>query len=187
MPEAELSLLFLRPLNELGLRYIVGGSVAAMLYGEPRFTNDLDVAVFLRYDDIARLAAAFASPDFYLPPRETIAAEIARPEQGMFNVIHIATGFKADIYTTGRDEFSAWAFRNARRMEFKGEVIVVAPPECVIVRKLEFLREGGSDKHLRDIRTMLKVSAEEIDRGELAGWIRLRGLQTEWERVTSRT
>jgi len=183
MPEAELSLLFLRPLNKLGVRYIVSGSVASMLYGEPRFTNDVDVVVFLRHDDIPRLMAAFPSPEFYLPPAEIIAAEIARPQSGQFNALHVATGFKADIYTTGRDEFNAWAFRNARKMEFKGELIVVAPPECVIVRKLEYYREGESDKHLRDIRSMLAVSGDQINWAELDEWIRVRGLEAEWKAV----
>ena len=183
MPEAELSLLFLRPLNKAGLRYILGGSVASMLYGEPRFTNDVDVVVFLRQEDIARLAEAFPPPEFYLPPAEIIAAEIARPEKGQFNAIHLPTGFKADIYTTGRDEFNAWAFRNARKMDFKGETIVVAPPECVIVRKLEYYRESGPEKHLRDIRTMLRVSADQIDLSELQWWVRERGLGAEWALV----
>src|ERR1043166_2677167 len=105
MPEAELSLLFLRPLNKLGLRYIVGGSVAAILYGEPRFTNDLDLVVFFRSSDIPRLREAFPTPEFYVPPDEIIAAEVARLEKGQFNILHVATGFKADVYTTGRDEF----------------------------------------------------------------------------------
>ena len=62
MPEAELSLVFLRPLNRLGLRYIVSGGVASILYGEPRFTNDVDLVVFLRHEDIRRLAEAFPAP-----------------------------------------------------------------------------------------------------------------------------
>ncbi len=107
----------------------------------------------------------------------------ARPQNGQFNALHVATGFKADIYTTGRDEFNTWAFRNARKMEFKGELIVVAPPECVIVRKLEFYREGGSDKHLRDIRSMLAVSGDQINRAELDEWIRGRGLEAEWKKI----
>ena len=68
-------------------------------------------------------------------------------------------------------------------MEFNGEMIVVAPPECVIVRKLEFYREGGSEKHLRDIRSMLAVSGDQIDRKELDEWIRARGLAKEWKAV----
>lgn len=184
MPEAELSLLFLRPLNRLGIRYFVGGGVAAILYGEPRFTNDLDVVVFLRKNDIARLIDAFPAPEFYVPLPEVIAAEIARPEKGQFNVIHTGTGFKADIYTTGRDEFNAWSFRNARKTELNGEPISLAPPECVIIRKLEFFRKGGSEKHLRDIRTMLAVSAEQIDLPMLKEFIQQRGLGNEWQKIS---
>jgi hypothetical protein len=183
MPEAELSLVFLRPLNKLGLSYVVSGGVASILYGEPRFTNDVDLVLFLRHDDIRRLAEAFPSPEFYVPPEEVIAVELARPAKGQFNVLHVDTGFKADIYTTGRDDFNAWAFRNSRMLEFKGEMVRVAPPEYVIVRKLEFLREGGSDKHVRDIRSMLKVSGEQIDRAALDEWIQRRGVEAEWRKV----
>lgn len=183
MHEAELSLLFLRPLNKLGLRYVVSGGIASILYGEPRFTNDLDLVVFLRPEDIRRLTEAFPPPSFYVPPEEVIAVEIARPQKGQFNVIHADTGFKADFYTTGRDEFNAWAFRHARRMDFKGEVIAVAPPECVIVRKLEFYREGGTDKHLRDIRTMLMVSGNTIDRSALLEWVVRQGVEAQWKLI----
>jgi hypothetical protein len=183
MPEAELSLLFVRPLNQLGVRYMVGGSVAAILYGEPRLTHDVDFIVFLRYEDIARLRQAFPQPEFYVPPTEVIAVELAREQRGHFNVIHADTGFKADFYTTGRDELQAWGFRHVQRKTFRGEPIVVAPPEYVIVRKLEYFREGGSEKHLRDIRAMLNVSGELLDRAALDDWITRRGVLTEWRKV----
>jgi hypothetical protein len=182
MPEPELSLLFVRPLNQLGIRYIVSGSVAAILYGEPRLTHDVDFVVFLRNTDILKLQEAFPTPEFYVPPAEVIASEMARPK-GQFNVIHSDTGFKADFYTTGRDELDAMGFRNSRKMEFLGEPIIVAPPEYVIVRKLEYFREGGSDKHLRDIRAMLAVSGELINHAGLDEWIKSRQLQTEWAKV----
>src|ERR1035437_9341655 len=73
MPEPELSLLFVRPLNRLGVRYVVSGSVASILYGEPRLTNDVDFVVFLRDGDIPRLQEVFPSPEFYVPPVEVIA------------------------------------------------------------------------------------------------------------------
>jgi len=185
MPETDLSLLFLRPMNRLGLRYIVSGSTASILYGEPRYTNDLDLIVFLRREDGQRLIEAFPPPEFYVPPQEVIMAEIAREQKGQFNLVHVPTGFKADIYTTGRDEFNAWAFRNARKLDFKGEIIPVAPPEYVIARKLEFFREGGSDKHLRDIRSMLKVSREQINQVDLNEWVRRQGVETEWKKVSA--
>ena len=184
MPEAELSLLFVRPLNQLGVRYMVGGSVAAILYGEPRLTHDVDFIVFLRHEDIARLRQVFPSPEFYVPPKEVIAAEIAREQRGHFNVIHADTGFKADFYTTGRDELQAWGFRHLQQKIYRGEPIVVAPPEYVIVRKLEYFREGGSEKHLRDIRAMLNVSGEFLDRAALQEWITRCGVETEWQKVS---
>jgi hypothetical protein len=145
----------------------------------------VDFVVFLRIEDIRRLREAFPAPAFFFPPPEVIAIELAREQRGHFNVIHCDTGFKADFYTSGRDELHAWAFRNARRMEYRGERIVVAPPEYVIVRKLEYFREGGSEKHLRDIRAMLAVSGEGMDRAELNEWVRRRGLETEWKKVVT--
>jgi hypothetical protein len=183
MPETELFLLFIQPFNRAGIRYVIGGSVAATFYGEPRLTNDVDCVVFLSDTDIRRLPELFPSPEFYLPPEESIFAEAARERRGQFNIIHSNTSFKADIYLTGRDEFNAWAFRNKRRIEFEGEALILAPPEYVIVRKLEFFREGGSEKHLRDIRSMLKISGEMIDHSALAEWVQRQGVEAQWKLV----
>lgn len=60
---------------------------------------------------------------------------------------------------------------------------MLAPPEYVIVRKLEYFRDGGSDKHLRDIRGMLNISSEQIDRAALDEWIKLQGVEQEWKKV----
>jgi hypothetical protein len=185
MPEPELFLLFARPLNRARIRYVVTGSVAAIFYGEPRLTHDVDFLVFLNADDVQRLIEAFPSDVFYRPPIETMLAEVAREHHGHFNLIHHDTGFKADIYPTGRDELSAMAFRGKRSIEFEGENITLAPPEYVILRKLEYYREGQAEKHLRDIRTMLAVSGEQMDRGVLEEWIQRRGLETEWQLVVS--
>lgn len=183
MPEGELFLMFVRRFNEAGLRYVIGGSVTAIFYGEPRFTNDVDMVAFLNEADIRRLPEIFPSPDFYVPPQEVITAEVARTQHGHFNIIHTATTFKADVYPTGRDELNAWAFRNKRTVVFEGETLILAPPECVIVRKLEYFREGGSDKHLRDIRAMLAVSGETMDHTALHEWIVRQNVQAEWEKV----
>ena len=66
-----------------------------------------------------------------------------------------------------------------------GEPVVVAPPEYVIVRKLEYFREGGSEKHVRDIRSMLAVSGEQIDRTSLAEWVRRQGVESQWKLVAA--
>jgi len=184
MPEPELFLLFVRPLNRAGIRYVVSGSVAAIFYGEPRLTHDVDFVVFLNATDIQKLLEVFSGKDFYLPPKETIVTETARENHGHFNLIHLDTGFKADMYPTGRDELNAWAFRGKRAVEFEGERVMLASPEYVIVRKLEYYREGHAEKHLRDIRAMLAVSGEQLDHPALNEWIQQRGLQSEWQQVS---
>jgi hypothetical protein len=184
MQERDLIELFVAPLERLEFRYLVSGSVAAMLYGEPRLTHDIDFVIFLRAADLDKLVTAFPSPEFYVPSAETIAAEVARPLKGHFNIIHPESGLKADFYTANRDEFHAWAFRHAKEYAFEKTTIRLAPPEYVIVRKLEYFREGGSDKHLRDIRAMLAVSGELINRADLDEWLSRRGVTEEWKKVT---
>jgi hypothetical protein len=183
MPEPDLIELFVQPLNQLGLRYFVSGSVAAVLYGEPRVTHGIDLVVFLRSDDSLRLAGVFPPPEFYVPPAEVIAVEMARERRGHFNILHTGSGLEADIYTARRDELHAWAFRHLRRYSVRDVAIALAPPEYVILRKLEYHREGGSDKHLRDVRAMLAISGDQLDRAALDDWIQRLNLETEWRLV----
>jgi hypothetical protein len=183
MPEANLFLMFTQRLNTLGVPYMVSGSVAVIIYGEPRLTLDVDLIVVLDRGRIARLPEVFPPTEFYCPPAEVIAVEAAREQRGHFNIIHHETGFKADVYLSGRDPLHAWGLARARRLEVEGQALVVAPPEYVILRKLEYFREGGSEKHLRDIRSMLKTSPEAIQLAELEQQIAARGLQQPWRQV----
>lgn len=183
MLEPDLIELFVQPLNQRGIRYLVSGSVAAMLYGEPRVTHDVDLIVFLRSGDIPGLADAFPAPEFYVPPAEAIVEAMNRERRGHFNIIHADSGLKADFYMSGRDELHTWAFRNMKQYVFGQSTIRLAPPEYVIVRKLEYFREGGSEKHLRDIRAMLAVSAEQIDLAEIREWVARLDLGKQWNLV----
>lgn len=162
---------------------MVSGSVAVIVYGEPRLTHDVDLVAVLDREHIARLPEAFPPGEFYCPPEEEIRLEAEREQRGHFNLIHLQTGFKADVYLAGRDPLHAWALARTRRLEVDGEPVVLAPPEYVILRKLEFFREGGSEKHLRDIRSMLAISPDLIRRIELEKLVAERGLLEAWSRV----
>jgi hypothetical protein len=67
MDSPEPFLLFTSKFNELDLRYMVSGSVAAIYDGEPRMTNDVDIIVFLRREDARKLPAAFPEDEYYCP------------------------------------------------------------------------------------------------------------------------
>lgn len=169
---------FLLPLEALGLPYCITGSVAASIYGEPRLTADIDVVLLLRPHDIAALQRAFPQERYYVPPEETMRLELVRQGRGHFNLIHHDTQFKADIYLAARDPLHAWALEKRRRISLDDGDAWIAPPEYVILRKLEYLREGAQDKHVRDIRFML--AASEVDRAFVQTHVLRLGLQDQW-------
>jgi hypothetical protein len=174
---------FLEPLERLGLPYCVTGSVAASVYGEPRLTADIDIVLLLGVRDIAALRSAFPDTAYYVPPDETLRLELARDTRGMFNLIHHASQFKADIYLAARDPLHAWALAQRRRISLEESRAWIAPPEYVILRKLEYLREGGQDKHVRDIRFILAASA--VDCAFVESEVARLGLHEQWQRCQS--
>lgn len=177
----ELLPLFAGPLGRAGFGYMVTGAVAAAIYGEPRLTMDLDVVVSLRTWDVRRLVRLFPPLEFYVPPEETLVVEAARPQYGHFNLVHLESGLRADVYLLGNDPLNAWAFERRREVEVSGQPAWMAPPEYVILRKLEYFREAGSHKHLRDIAWMLRVSQGVIDLPLLRAKVGELGLDREWE------
>ncbi|HER20223.1 MAG TPA: hypothetical protein ENO14_04160, partial [Chromatiales bacterium] len=147
----------MRPLEEIGVAYMVTGGVASIIYGDPRFTRDVDVVLDLRPRDVPAFLAAFGGKDYYVPPQEVLEEEIARQSGGHFNVIHHDTALRADVYLSGEDPLHTWAFERRLRLDLGSLTISVAPVEYVIIRKLEYFRESNSDRHLRDIAMMLRL------------------------------
>lgn len=90
---------------------------------------------------------------------------------------------KADIYLAGSDPLHHWAFQNQVKIDIDGIPVSFAPPEYVILRKLEFFREGESEKHLRDIAFILNESGDEIDQSYLIDQIQARGLSDAWQKA----
>lgn len=172
---------FIRPLNEQGIRYIITGSVASMIYGEPRLTNDIDVVLEITSADIPGLLQAFPEADFYLPPVEVIETELLRGSRGHFNIICQHSMLKADVYLTGNDPLQHWGMEQARKIDIDDQPVSFAAPEYVIIRKLQFFHEGGSEKHLRDIASMLAESASEIDFDSIQQRIHKLGLEPQWQ------
>jgi hypothetical protein len=181
MSGLDLIKIFTDRLNQADIGYFVTGSVASIIYGEPRLTHDIDLVVELDRKDASRVVGAFPLGEFYCPPIEVIQLEIGRPLHGHFNLIHHQTGFKADVYAMGRDKLHHWAMGNRRKLDLEGEPIWLAPPEYVIVRKLQYYREGRSEKHLADIAGMITISADQIDFDVLRERIQQYNLAEEWQ------
>jgi len=179
MQDPDFISLFVAPLEAAGICYMITGSVASSIYGEPRNTLDIDLVVLIESAQIPLLPELFPENDFYLPPSDVIAIESRREAHGHFNIIHHHTGLKADIYLSRNHPSLPWALAQTRRVQTGICEITVAPPEYVILHKLEFYREGGHQRHLRDIAGM--IEQQELDREYLDSSIRSLHLQPQWQ------
>ncbi|MBI2416605.1 MAG: hypothetical protein HYV28_01630 [Ignavibacteriales bacterium] len=172
--------LFTVPLSQHKVPYVITGSVAAIFYGEPRLTHDIDIVIGITLQTIKQFSDIFPEQEFYTPPLETLLSEAKREQYGAFNVIHISSGFKADFFLCGEDEFLQWAVANGRTVDFQKNKVIIAPPEYVIIKKLQYYHEGKSQKHLTDIQGIIRHSGTEINYVLLEKYINMFALAEEW-------
>jgi len=148
-------------LEAMGIEYVIWGGVAAITYGEPRFTRDMDVLVRLHYDQVDTLARVLEEDGYYVSV-EAIRDAVDR--HFYFNVIHIETGIKVDFLVAERDPIHVWAFEHCRVKNFdEFRQASYMPPESVILTKLRAHQDSGSTRHLDDIEGILRVSGPELD------------------------
>jgi len=122
--------------EQLKLRYLVTGSTATIAFGEPRFTNDIDIVLDLPADLIDSFCNLFPEPDFYLSRQ---AASSAVRLKSQFNVIHPASGLKVDFMVFAPSEFNASRMLRGRDLPALDDCLVrFASPEDVILMKLKY-------------------------------------------------
>jgi hypothetical protein len=172
-------------LEKLGARYFVTGSTASIFFGEPRFTNDIDIVVDLSEGDIERFCAEFPEPEFYLS-EESARRAVARKES--FNILHPVSGLKVDVIVPADTMFNRSRFARIQRIRTDaGLRASFTSAEDLIVKKMDFFREGGSEKHLRDIAGILKISGEALDYDYIESWAENLGLETIWRTIRRRS
>ncbi len=184
MEQVELLRYTIAVLEDQGVTYMVVGSFASIAYGEPRLTNDIDIVVQLSAEQANRLCAAFPDPEFYV---SAAAARDAVARQGQFNVIHPTSGNKIDFIVARDDDWGRTQLSRCIRRPILADCESnIAAAEDVILGKLWYYKEGGSEKHLRDIVGMLQVSEDDIDRQYISHWTKRLGLEQPWQAVLQR-
>lgn len=158
-------------LEELGVPYIIGGSLASTLYGMVRTTQDSDIITEMRPEHIQLFVSSLQN-EFFID-EEMIADSIQR--NSSFNIIHRETMFKVDIFIPRPRPFQQSQLARAQRQTFElGTEISAnfASPEDTILSKLEWYRLGGevSERQWRDILGVLKTRSGELDLGYLQKW-----------------
>ena len=184
MEQHELLRYIVRSLESAGTRYLITGSMASMIYGEPRFTNYVDIVIQIHEEDIARLKRCFPEDEFYFSED---AARKAIRDAGQFNVIHPSTGFKIDFVIRKDEPFDESRFSRIKRLKAAEDTVAsFASPEDVIIKKMQYYKIGGSEKHLRDITGILKVSEGMIDYGYVERWAERLSITDVWQAILKR-
>ena len=149
-------------LEQLSIPYMVAGGFAAIFYGEPRLTIDIDIVADLKVSHIKPLLGAFPFPDYYLS-EESMRDAIRR--RFPFNIIQTATAAKVDLIPLPKDVFSRVAFSRRQRMVFNqvGAEAYFISAEDIVLAKLFAFEQTGSDKHLRDIKGVLVAQWGQLD------------------------
>jgi hypothetical protein len=184
LDQTELLSFMANAMERQGLEYAVTGSHASIAFGENRFTNDIDVVVNLAPQQLQPLLDEFPPSDFYV---SDIGAKHAVLHGGQFNIIHQDTALKIDVIVPKEPN---WPDQFARRVQMHTDadrLVWFIAPEDLILRKLHFYREGESDKHLRDIASIIKIRGNRLDFAYVSEWAERLELQDIWEEVRRRT
>ncbi len=184
MEQSELMGLIINALESSGAPYMITGSQASAYYGEPRFTRDIDVVAEMKNNQIDNFIKFFPEDEFYCD-EEMRTAAIKTNSQ--FNIIHSGSGLKVDVILKKGTDFSQTEFsRKKKGMALQDKEANFASPEDVIISKMEYYREGGSEKHLRDITGILKISGDDVDLKYISGWAERLGYKEIWEALLKR-
>ncbi len=168
-------------LQRLGISHAIVGSFASGAWGESRFTQDIDIVVDLNAQQAAELCQAFPGEEFYVSES---AAQEAVQHQTQFNVIHPGSGNRIDFMIAGDTPWAVAQLERSRSVRLFPDVDAqFAAPEDVILGKLLYYREGGSEKHLRDITGILKISPDDVDREYVSRFAAQLGVVDLWRQV----
>jgi hypothetical protein len=181
MPQQELLNIVVQRLNELGISYMMTGSMVSSLQGEPRSTHDIDLVIALEGAQIEKLAHSFQPPDFYLSHDAIVDAVRTGT---MFNLLSLSQGEKVDFWLLTDDAFERSRFARKRTEIVQGSPIVISSPEDTILAKLKWAKmSGGSEKQSTDALRVYEVQRANLDLSYLNQWASQLGIDDLWEKL----
>ncbi len=181
MSQQELLTAIVRALDGAGVPYMLTGSLASSLQGEPRATHDMDFVVALTSEGATRLLRALETLGGYV---DGGAVQRALRDADVFNYVDDRTGLKVDFWMLTTEPFDASRFARRRTEPVLGIEISVSSPEDTILAKLRWARlAGGSQKQFTDALRVFEVQGASLDRDYLDRWADALGVAEEWRRL----
>jgi hypothetical protein len=158
-------------LDELGIAYALGGSMASSVYGKVRFTEDADIAVE-PFPSLADTLVKRLSPQFYVSLQAVQQAMIHRSS---FNVIHVTAAFKIDVFIRNETPFQKQLLQRRRQVSIPGlsdTKVWAVCPENILLLKLDWYKQGGctSQKQWNDILGLIAVQKDKLEMPQLTRW-----------------
>ncbi|MCP4203952.1 MAG: nucleotidyltransferase family protein [bacterium] len=184
-PEAlRVALEVIELLDRLGIPYHLGGSYASSVHGIPRQTQDIDLVVDLDTASVRELLSEL--PEGYY--RDLESALDAMGNRKSFNLIHLASGVKIDVFVRGEEPFDREEFRRSRKVSLgsgSDRSVRVKSAEDTILRKLDWFRRGEetSDRQWSDVLGILESQESALDFGYLERWATELGVADLLERA----
>ena len=133
-------------------------------YARPRMTRDIDIVIELPASEVSRLVDAL-SDDFYIDDER---AALAARRRHMFNVIHNATLIKIDFIVRKDEPYREAEFERRRRLRLGDATLFVVAPEDLVLSKLVWSEDSGSDTQAIDVRNLLAAGG--LDEAYLSAW-----------------
>ncbi len=152
-------------LSRAGIAYMVSGSLASSLHGEPRMTRDIDVVIDGTADQLQRFADSFDPPDYYVTD-----PLVALTHRSMFTVVEVTTGWKVDLMIRKDRPFSRAELERRIPARIGSVDLMVVSPEDAILSKLEWMKLSDSDRQLGDVVGMIAANKERLDWAYVNHW-----------------
>ncbi|HWW60006.1 MAG TPA: hypothetical protein VN181_01435 [Thermoanaerobaculia bacterium] len=170
-------------LDEAGVPYMVTGSFASSVHGEPRASKDIDIVIAPTREQLIAFIRLFPPDQYYAQEEDALDA---MAHTSIFNIIDFETGWRIDFIFRRDRPFSLEEFNRRRVVDVAGLRLFVAAPEDILIAKLEWAKMGESERQLEDAANVLRIQRDSLDFRYVERWVRELELTDQWEAAKTR-